>query len=58
MTTFGVAGTELDEALARFAAHGVAHGAVETYSNGVRHVEVLDPDSNSLSLAAAPDGSS
>jgi hypothetical protein len=58
MTTFGVVGTEFDDALARFAAHGVAHGPVETYSNGVRHVEVPDPDSNSLSLAAVPDGSS
>lgn len=54
MTTFGVAGTELDDALARFAAHGVAHAPVETCTNGVRHVEVLDPDSNSLSLAALP----
>jgi catechol 2,3-dioxygenase-like lactoylglutathione lyase family enzyme len=54
MITFGVAGTEFDEALARLAAHGVAHEPVETYSNGVRHVEVLDPDSNSLSLAALP----
>ncbi|NKE63568.1 VOC family protein [Lentzea sp. PSKA42] len=54
MITFGVAGTEFDEALARLAAHGVVHEAVETYSNGVRHVEVLDPDGNSLSLAALP----
>lgn len=27
---------------------------VETYGNGVRHAEVLDPDGNSLSLAQAP----
>jgi hypothetical protein len=27
---------------------------VETYGNGVRHVEVLDPDGNSLSLAEVP----
>jgi len=52
MVTFGV--TDLDEALARLAAHGISHGAVETYGNGVRHVDVLDPDGNSLSLAQAP----
>jgi hypothetical protein len=27
---------------------------VETYGNGVRHVEVLDPDGNSLALAEVP----
>lgn len=35
-------------------AHGVGHEPVETYSNGVRHVVVLDPDGNSLSLAEMP----
>ncbi len=54
MITFGVAMTEFEEALARLAAHGIGHEPVETYSNGVRHVEVLDPDGNSLSLAALP----
>lgn len=54
MVTLGVSVAELAAALARFAAHGVAHGPVETYSNGVRHVEVIDPDGNSLSLAAVP----
>ncbi|HUQ56108.1 VOC family protein [Lentzea sp.] len=54
MVTFGVAMTEFEEALARLAARGVTHDHVETYSNGVRHVEVLDPDGNSLSLAALP----
>jgi len=52
MITFGV--TDLDDILARLAAHGIDHEPVETYSNGVRHVEVLDPDGNSLSLAEAP----
>ena len=52
MVTFGV--TDLDDILARLAAHGVTHEPVETYGNGVRHVEVLDPDGNSLSLAQAP----
>jgi catechol 2,3-dioxygenase-like lactoylglutathione lyase family enzyme len=49
MVTFGV--TDLDDILARLAAHGITHEPVETYSNGVRHVVVLDPDGNSLSLA-------
>jgi catechol 2,3-dioxygenase-like lactoylglutathione lyase family enzyme len=52
LLTLGVAG--LDEILARLAAHGVEHEPVETYDNGVRHVVVLDPDGNSLSLAEAP----
>ncbi|MCP3798531.1 VOC family protein [Allokutzneria sp. A3M-2-11 16] len=52
MITIGVTG--LDDVLARLAAHGIAHEPVETYGNGVRHVDVLDPDGNSLSLAEAP----
>lgn len=52
MVTFGV--TDLDDILARLAAHGIAHEPVETYGNGVRHVDVLDPDENSLSLAQLP----
>jgi len=54
MITFGVRGVELSQALARLTEHGIACGPVETYANGVRHVEVLDPDGNSLSLAALP----
>ena len=52
MITLGV--NDLDDILARLAAHGIGHEPVETYSNGVRHVVVLDPDGNSLSLAEAP----
>ncbi|MFG1945386.1 VOC family protein [Nonomuraea sp. NPDC048826] len=52
MITLGV--TDLDDILARLVAHGIEHGPVDTYGNGVRHVEVLDPDGNSLSLAQAP----
>ena len=52
MITLGV--TDLDDILTRLAAHGIDHEPVETYSNGVRHVVVLDPDGNSLSLAGAP----
>lgn len=54
MVTFGVTGPGLSGALVRFLEHGVAHGPVETYSNGVQHVEVLDRDGNSLSLASLP----
>lgn len=52
MITLGV--TDLDDILTRLAAHGIEHEPAETYSNGVRHVEVLDPDGNSLSLAEIP----
>ncbi|MEU6765532.1 VOC family protein [Streptomyces sp. NPDC046853] len=52
MITLGV--TDLDDILARLAAHGIEHDPLETYSNGVRHVVVRDPDGNSLSLAEAP----
>jgi len=52
MVTFGL--TEMDEVLGRLDAAGIVYGPVETYSNGVRHVEVLDPDGNSLSLAQLP----
>jgi catechol 2,3-dioxygenase-like lactoylglutathione lyase family enzyme len=52
MITLGV--NDLEDILARLAAHGIVHEPVETYSNGVRHVVVLDPDGNSLSLAEAP----
>lgn len=52
LLTLGVEG--LDEVLARLAGHGVEHEPVETYENDVRHVVVLDPDGNSLSLAEAP----
>ncbi|MEU2387573.1 VOC family protein [Streptomyces sp. NPDC012461] len=45
---------DLDDILARLAAHGIGHDPVETYGNGVRHVVVTDPDGNSLSLAEAP----
>lgn len=52
MVTFAWHG--LDETLARLTAHGIGYGTIETYGNGVRHVEVLDPDGNSLSLAEPP----
>jgi hypothetical protein len=52
MITLGV--TDLDDILARLATHDIGHEPVETYGNGVRHVVVVDPDGNSLSLAEAP----
>ena len=52
MITLGV--TDLDDILARLAQHGIEHEPVETYGNGARHVELLDPDGNSLSLVQAP----
>ena len=52
MITLGVAG--LDGILARLAAHGIGHGPVAAYGDGVRHVVVLDPGWNSLSFAGAP----
>ncbi|WP_106539165.1 VOC family protein [Haloactinopolyspora alba] len=53
LITLGVEG--LDDILGRLADNGVSHEPVETYENGVRHVVVVDPDGNSLSLAEAPD---
>ena len=52
MVTIGV--TDLDDILARLVGYGIKHEAVETYGNGVRHVMMLDPDGNRLSLAEAP----
>jgi catechol 2,3-dioxygenase-like lactoylglutathione lyase family enzyme len=51
--TLGVTG--LDAILERLTAAGIEHEPVETYSNGVRHVNVPDPDGNALALAEAPD---
>jgi catechol 2,3-dioxygenase-like lactoylglutathione lyase family enzyme len=47
--TFAV--TELDAMLRDLAARGIGHGEIETYSNGVRHVNVLDPDGNAIAFA-------
>lgn len=51
--TFAVAG--LDALLERLDAEGIEYGAIETYANGVRHVEIPDPDGNSLAFAEPPD---
>jgi len=47
--------TGLDALLEHLSAAGIAHGPVETYSNGVRHVMVPDPDGNALAFAEPPD---
>lgn len=49
--TFGVEGGGLDDILTRLAAHAIEHEPVETYGNGVRHVDIVDPDGNKMSLA-------
>jgi catechol 2,3-dioxygenase-like lactoylglutathione lyase family enzyme len=54
--TFAVTG--LDELLKRLAAQGIEHEPLETYSNGVRHVNIPDPDGNAIAFAEPPDGAS
>ena len=51
--TFAVAG--LDGLLERLAAERIEHEPIETYSNGVRHVNVPDPDGNAIAFAEPPD---
>jgi catechol 2,3-dioxygenase-like lactoylglutathione lyase family enzyme len=51
-----VAVTGLDELLERLAAERIEHEPVETYSNGVRHVKIPDPDGNAIAFAEPPDG--
>ena len=46
--------TGLDAILARLVAERIAHEPVETYSNGVRHAKVPDPDGNAIALAESP----
>jgi hypothetical protein len=54
--TFAVAW--LDALLERLAVERIEHDPIETYSNGVRHVNVPDSDGNSIALAEPPDGPS
>ena len=54
--TFAVTG--LDALLERLATAGIDHEPVETYSNGVRHVKVPDPDGNAIAYAEPPDAAS
>ena len=47
--TFAVGG--LDARLEDLRARGIDHEPIETYSNGVRHVNVPDPDGNTIAFA-------
>ena len=54
--TFAVTG--LEALLERLAIQRMEHEAIETYSNGVRHVKVPDPDGNAIAFAEPPDAAS
>ena len=49
-----IAVTGLDALLARLTAAGIEHEPIETYSNGVRHVDIPDPDGNAIAFAEPP----
>jgi catechol 2,3-dioxygenase-like lactoylglutathione lyase family enzyme len=51
--TFAV--KDLDGLLEHLRAQDIGHEPVETYSNGVRHVKIPDPDGNAIAFAEAPD---
>jgi hypothetical protein len=34
---------------------GIEHEPVDTYSNGVRHTKIPDPDGNAIAFAEPPD---
>jgi catechol 2,3-dioxygenase-like lactoylglutathione lyase family enzyme len=46
--------TGLDGLLAGLTARGIEYEPVETYSNGVRHVTIPDPDGNRIAFAEPP----
>jgi catechol 2,3-dioxygenase-like lactoylglutathione lyase family enzyme len=48
----------LDALLERLAAQGIEYEPIETYSNGVRHVNVPDPDGNVIAFAEPPEAAS
>jgi catechol 2,3-dioxygenase-like lactoylglutathione lyase family enzyme len=50
--------TGLDTLLGRLGAHGIEYEPIETYSNGVRHVNVPDPDGNAIAFAEPPGAAS
>ena len=41
--------------LARVEVEGIEHEPIETYSSGVRHVKIPDPDGNAIAFAEPPD---
>jgi hypothetical protein len=46
--------TGLDALLERLTAAGIDHEPIETYSNGVCHVDIPDPDGNVIAVAEPP----
>ena len=46
--------TGLDALLEVLAVRRIDHEAIETYSNGVRHVKIPDPDGNAIAFAEPP----
>jgi catechol 2,3-dioxygenase-like lactoylglutathione lyase family enzyme len=47
--------TGLDALLESLAVRRIDHEPIETYSNGVRHVKIPDPDGNAIAFAEPPD---
>jgi catechol 2,3-dioxygenase-like lactoylglutathione lyase family enzyme len=47
--------TGLDALLGELTERDIDHEPIETYSNGVRHVNVPDPDGNAIAFAESPD---
>ena len=50
--TLGIVG--LDALLERLVTEGIDQEPIETYSNGVRHTKVPDPDGNAIAFAEVP----
>jgi catechol 2,3-dioxygenase-like lactoylglutathione lyase family enzyme len=48
----------LNALLEGLTARGIGHEPIETYSNGVRHVNVPDPDGNAIAFAEPPGAAS
>src|SRR5262245_28690098 len=48
----------LDALLERLDGEHIEHEPIETYSNGVRHVNIPDPDGNAIAMAEPPDAAS
>ena len=44
----------LDKLLEGLAERGIEHEPIETYSSGVRHVKIPDPDGNAIAFAESP----
>jgi hypothetical protein len=47
--------SRLDALLEWVAVEGIEHEPIETYSTGVRHVKIPDPDGNAIAFAEPPD---